>query len=116
MADCIACGAAIPNPLRAASSQHHGRRRQRSVLSESMVGASNWEGSADVTKKRFYYTRQSTGLWLIASSSALPPLIRFMPVHPNTMGNPPPCLVLSELIVVARIRGGYAQQPTGVIF
>ena len=57
MADCIACGAATPNPLGAASSQHHGQRRQRSVLSESLVGASNWGGSADVTKKRYYYTR-----------------------------------------------------------
>jgi hypothetical protein len=89
MADCIACGTATPNPLHAASSQHHGQRCQRSVLSESTVGASNWGGSADVTKKRFFHTRQSTGLWLIASSVVLPPPTRFVPVHPNTMDNPP---------------------------
>ncbi len=54
MADFIACGTAIPNPLGAALSQHHGRCRQHSVLSESLVGASNWGGSANVTKKRFF--------------------------------------------------------------
>jgi hypothetical protein len=57
-ADCIACGAATPNPLGATSSQHHGRCRQRLVLSESLVGASKWGGSADATKKRYFYTRQ----------------------------------------------------------
>ncbi len=89
MADCIACVTATPNPLDAASSQHHGRRRQRAVLSESLVGVSNWGGSADVTKKRYFYTQQSTGLWRIASPVALPPLIHFMPLHSNTVGEAP---------------------------
>ncbi len=89
MADCIACGAATPNLLGTASSQHHGRRRQCSVLSESSVGASNWGGSADVTKKRYFYTQQSTGLWRIASPVALPPPIHFVPLHPNTVGEAP---------------------------
>ena len=89
MADCIACGAATPNPLGAASSQHHGRRRQRSVLSESLVGASNWGGSADVTKKRYFYTRQSTGLRRIVSPVALQPLIHFVSLRSNTVGEAP---------------------------
>jgi hypothetical protein len=65
MADFIACGAAIPNPLGAASSKHHGRRRQRSISSESTVGASNLGGSADVTKKRFFTHDNQQGYgWL----------------------------------------------------
>ena len=89
MADCIACGAATPNPLDATSSQHHGCRHQCSVLSESLVGASNWGGSANVTKKHYFYTQQSTGLWRIASPVALPPLIHCMPLRSNTVGEAP---------------------------
>ncbi len=47
MADFFTCGAATPNPHDAASSQHYGRCPNASVLSESMVGASNWGGSAE---------------------------------------------------------------------
>ena len=91
MADCIACGAATPNLLDAASSQHHGQRHQYSVLSESLVGvgASNWGSSADVTKKRYFYTQQSTGLWRIASPVVLPPLIHCVPLRSNTVGEAP---------------------------
>jgi hypothetical protein len=60
MADCIACGDATPNPHDEASSQNHGRRPNASVRSESMVGASNWVGSAVGKINRFFYTQQST--------------------------------------------------------
>ena len=59
-ADCFACGAATPNLRAGASSQHLGRLPLTLVWSESIVGASNWGGSADVTQKRNLYTQQST--------------------------------------------------------
>jgi hypothetical protein len=67
-----------------ASSQHHGWHCQHSVLSESLVGASNWGGSANVTKKCYFYTRQWTGMRLIALPVALSSSIRFEPHHLNT--------------------------------
>jgi hypothetical protein len=66
MAASIACGAAISNPHGATSSKHHGQCPNASVWLESTVGASNWGGSAKQIKS-FFYTQQSTGLWLIAS-------------------------------------------------
>jgi hypothetical protein len=59
-ADCFACGAATPNLRAGASSQHLGRLPLTLVWSGSIVGASNWGGSADVTQKRNFYTQQST--------------------------------------------------------
>jgi hypothetical protein len=50
----IARGAATPDAIVAASSQHHGGLPLRSVLSESTVGASNWGCSAHVFKLRFF--------------------------------------------------------------
>ncbi len=61
MADCIACGNATPNPHDEASSQNHGRRPYAWIWLESMVGASNWVGSAVGKINRFFYTQQSTG-------------------------------------------------------
>ena len=59
-ADCFACGAATPNLRACASSQHLGRLPLTLVWLESIVGASNLGGSADVTQKRNFYTQQST--------------------------------------------------------
>ncbi len=70
MADCIACGTAIPNPRGAASSQHHGRRSNASVLSESTVGASNWGGSAEANSINFFTHNNQLQRWLIASPVA----------------------------------------------
>ncbi len=55
MGDCIACGTATSKPLRAASSPHHGRCPSASVLLESMVGASNWGGSAEAISIDFFH-------------------------------------------------------------
>ena len=78
----IARGAATPDAIVAASSTHHGRLPLRSVLSELTGGASSWWGSAGVIKKRFQYTRQSTGTRLTISSPVelLPPFW-FVPLH-----------------------------------
>jgi hypothetical protein len=85
----IARGAATPDAIIAASSQHHGQCPLRSVLSKQWGGASNWEGSAGVIKKRFVYTRQSTRMRLIALPVELSPPFWFVPLHPNTMGDSP---------------------------
>ena len=69
----ITRGAATPDAIVATSSQHHGQRPLCSVLSKSIVGASNWGGSAGVIKKRFLYTQQLTGMQLIASPVELSP-------------------------------------------
>jgi hypothetical protein len=70
MADCIACGAATPNPHGTASSQHHGRRSNASVLSESMAGASNWGDSAEANSIDFFTHNNQLQRWLIASPVA----------------------------------------------
>ncbi len=59
-ADGIACGNASPKPNNESSSQHHGRRPIASVWPESTWGASNWVGSAEAKKKRFFSTQQPT--------------------------------------------------------
>ena len=90
MAAFIAYGAATPDAIVAASSTHHGRLPLRSVLSELTGGASSWWGSAGVIKKRFQYTRQSTGTRLISSPVELllphSGLYRFIP---TPWGTPP---------------------------
>jgi hypothetical protein len=53
------------------------------------VGASNLGGFCRVTKKRYFYTQQSTGLWRIALPVALPPLIHFVLLCSNTVGEAP---------------------------
>jgi hypothetical protein len=65
MAASIACGAAIPNPHGAASSKHHGRCHNALVWLESMVGASNWGGSAKQIKSIFLHTAIN---WAMAAS------------------------------------------------
>ncbi len=70
MANCIACGAATPNLHGAASSQHHGRRSNASVLSESTVGASNWGGSAKANSINYFTHDNQLQRWLIASPVA----------------------------------------------
>ncbi len=55
MADSFACGAAHPNPVNGASSQHHGRcRPPRTAWSELTVGASNWGGFAEANYVNFF--------------------------------------------------------------
>jgi hypothetical protein len=80
----IASPVAQPPPIRLTplhlNTMGDAANRQHSVLSESLVGASNWGGSANITKKHYFYTRQSTGLWRIASPVALPPLIQMLNV------------------------------------
>jgi hypothetical protein len=59
MGDCIACGAATPKPLRAASSPHRGQCPSASVLSESTVEVSNWGGSAEANSIDFFHLLSS---------------------------------------------------------
>jgi hypothetical protein len=70
MADFSACATATPNPHGAASSQHHGRRSNASVLLESTVGASNWGGSAEANSIDFFTHNNQLQIWLIASPVA----------------------------------------------
>jgi hypothetical protein len=85
MVDCIACGAATPNPHGAASSQHHGRRSNALVLSESTVGLSNWGGSAKANSIDFFTHNNQLQRWLIAS-----PVARLRRAAAKLLPPPPP--------------------------
>jgi hypothetical protein len=85
MANCIACGAATPNLHGAASSQHHGRRSNSSVLSESTVGASNWGGSAEANSINFFTHDNQLQRWLIAL-----PVARLRHAAAKLLPLPPP--------------------------
>jgi hypothetical protein len=92
MADCITCGAATPNPHGAASSQHHGRCSNASVFSESMVGVSNWGGSAEANSIDFFTHNNKLQRWLIASPVAWLPRAAPKLLPPS----PPSCLPLQN--------------------
>jgi hypothetical protein len=108
MADCIACGAATPNQLCSASSQHHGQRPPRLVFSESTVGASNRGGSASANE--IVLTLHMTINWAAADC------ITCGAVTPNLLhaalsqhhGGLPPCSILSESTVGVSNWGGSA--------
>jgi hypothetical protein len=103
MADCIACSTATPNPLRAASSEHHGQRPPRLVLLKSTVGASNWGGSASANE--IVLTLHTTLNWAaadcIACGALIPNLLRAALSQHH--GGLPPCSVSLELTVGASI-------------
>ncbi len=75
MADFSACGLAPPNPHCDASSQHYGRCPNASAGRIQRWGRVIG-GVLPSELNRFFFTQQSTGLWLIASPTArYPPIL-----------------------------------------
>ena len=102
MANSFACGAAHPNPLNGASSQHHGRCPPRTARSESTVGASNWGGFAEANYVDFFHPH-----------SSFPVIVRrpiLQAIVIRRRRHPPPSS--SAVAVIVRRRGLPPSQPS----
>jgi hypothetical protein len=88
MADCIACGAATPNPLCAAFPTPWATPPSLGFVG-IIGGGEHYLPFHQPHSDNFMPDTNHQQIWLIELPVVLPPPIRFVPLHPNTMGDAP---------------------------